>query len=209
MYKDTFQVFSQKEGSQHIAQEFALQKIEKLGKKKNVKAVFEFGIGIGTVPFLLSHLDKEIIYYGTEDNDFCIKAFRENLQSMGKDFKFNHINNFEDYSGIIKFDFIIIDGSFNNVDFLKKIIKSDTIILVEGDRKKQREFLNNLFPKALVSQSISLKKNSKFSPFYSEINNTYVGGYTVYRLNPTFANKIVWFIEKVITFLKFRVRKIR
>jgi 16S rRNA G1207 methylase RsmC len=208
MFKKTFLLFSVKEGNQHIAKEFALKGIEKIAKNKNVKYVFEFGIGIGTIPYLLSNLNKEIIYYGTEANEFCIKQFKKNLEFISAKFKFNPIKFISDYSENFDFDFIIIDGSFNDVDFLKRIVNPNTIILVEGDREPQRKFIKEIFPKALESRVISLKRNEKHSPFYSSSKSNFEGGYSLFRLNSSFGSKYNWFFEKVSTFLKYKIRKI-
>jgi len=206
MYKKVFLLFSKKEGCQHIAQEYALNGIEIIAKKKAVNSIFEFGIGIGTIPYLLNSLNKKLDYFGTEDNKFCINAFQENLNIINQKFNFNHIKSYLDYNDNFKFDFIIIDGLFDDEIFLKKIVKLNTIILVEGDRKLQREFLIKTFPQALVSHNISINKNSKDSPFYDEKNNSFIGGYTLFRLNPSIVNKIDWFGEKVLTFFKYKIR---
>jgi hypothetical protein len=206
MFKETFLFFCNKPGNKHIAQEFALQKIEKIASRNNVSSVFEFGIGIGTIPYLLSQLNKKIVYFGTENNDFCINEFSKNVPNGNSLFDFSHLKNFIDYFGDTKFDFIIIDGEFNDDAFLKKIVHSNSIILVEGDRKKQRDFLQELFPKSLINHHISLNKNPKHSPFYNEKNNNFMGGYTIFRLNNSTKNKVVWFIEKAESFLKYRIR---
>ena len=206
-YKKVFLLFSKKEGCQHIAQEFALKGIEKIVNNKCVNSIFEFGIGIGTIPYLLNSLNKKLDYFGTEENEFCINAFQENLKDIDSKFNFNHIKSFSNYNEDFKFDFIIIDGSFDNEIFLRKIVKLNTIILVEGDRKLQREFLTRIFPNALVSHNISICKNEKDSPFYSEKNNSFIGGYTLFRLYPSIMNKMEWFSEKVFTFFKYKIRK--
>ncbi|PSL03951.1 hypothetical protein [Cecembia rubra] len=202
VYNKIFKKFSFLEGSQHIASENALKGIEKLIKKNKIKSVFEFGIGIGTIPYLVKTIDRNISYVGTEDNDFCIKAFNENLGLL-KDENFHHLLNFKDIGQ--KFDLVIVDGTFKDERFLKSIVHSNSIIFIEGDRKDQRTLLNKIFPEALVSHVISLKRNYTWSPF----KEGYQGGYTIYRLNNKKSSNIIYYFrEKVSTSLKYRLRRL-
>jgi spore coat polysaccharide biosynthesis predicted glycosyltransferase SpsG len=208
MHKEVFQLFSKKEGAQHIASEYALMAIEKIVKQNNIHSVFEFGIGIGTIPYLLSTLNKRITYYGTEENEFCNSVLPENLGQSIESINYNAISSYLNFNDENKFDFIIIDGLFDDANFLKKIAHDNTLIFVEGDRENQREFLRKTFPKCLINRSISLNKNSKHSPYYDVSSNHFVGGYTLFRLNPNFRNKTSWFLEKIATSLKYKLRMI-
>ena len=203
MYKSVFKKFSYLEGSQHIASENALREIEKLANKKHIKTVFEFGIGIGTIPYLLFNLDQEINYIGTESNDFCIKALNKNLKNIKTNKSFLHLNNHSMYDGE-EVDLIIIDGNFNDESFLKKICHKNTIILIEGKRSKQVEFILKIFPKALASHKISNKKNMIYSPFYKKYQNPYIGGFSLIRINNSPKNIVKTYIEKIVTSIKYK-----
>lgn len=205
LYYDVFKKFSALEGSQHIASLNALKGIEKLVKNNNIKSVFEFGIGIGTIPYLIKSIDPNILYVGTENNDFCIDSFNKNLGEL-KNTKFYHLKTETDLNFNKKFDLIIVDGSFSDDGFLKRVTHKNSVIFVEGDRKKQREIIKMHFPHALVSQVISNSKNPEWSPFDK---NTYIGGYTVYRLNNKSLKNIISFLkEKFATAFRYRIRKL-
>ena len=115
-----YKFFSQKDGSQHIASTYALKGLEKIVKKNNVNFVFEFGIGIGTIPYLLGSIKNELIYFGTENNGYCIEQLKLNLKDLETTFSYNHLHSFEEYTGNRKFDLIIFDGAFNDSAFLRK-----------------------------------------------------------------------------------------
>jgi hypothetical protein len=201
-YKNVFRHFARLEGSQHIASEYALRGIEKIIRDNQVKSVFEFGIGIGTIPFLVKKINKDILYVGTETNEFCINAFQNNLNAL-IDNKFIHLLSEQDTPDI-KFDLIIVDGKFSNVSFINKIAHKDSVFFIEGDREEQRKLLLEIFPDALVSRCISIKKNQSWSPFIGH----YQGGYTIYRLNSSSFKNIISFIrEKLVSAVKYRIRR--
>lgn len=207
-YFDTvFKIFCQKEGCQHIATRFALKGIEEIIISKNVKSVFEFGIGIGTIPFLIGKLNRDILYFGTENNEFCLNAIKENLPLNELSIDFNLINSYDEFNKEFKFDLIIIDGKFDDVDFIKRIVHSNTIIFIEGDRVDQQNFIQSVFPYSLKNRIISIEKNKEGSPFYEENKNSYEGGYTIFRLNSNIFNKIAWFRDKLKTFLNYKLRR--
>ena len=206
-YLEVFKIFSRKNGSQHIATEYALRGIEELIQKNKIKVVFEFGIGIGTIPYLCAVLDKNINYYGTESNDFCINELNKNLENVKNNLKFTHLNNFEDFDENIKFDLIIIDGEVNNSEFIKSITHKDSIIFIEGDRKSQCDFIKNIFPDSLQVRKITSKRHKSYSPFGSE---NFGGGYTIFRLNNSLKNKILTLFDKIETSFKYKItRKLR
>src|SRR3989344_1382621 len=81
----TFDLFSKKEGSKHIIQYYALNRVIKYINYKKPKRVLEIGIGIGTIPFALQEarargeIKHDFEYYGTEAYPFCVDAFRANV----------------------------------------------------------------------------------------------------------------------------------
>ena len=207
-YNIVFEKFGQKEGSQHIAARFALKGLEEIIKKKNIKTVFEFGIGIGTIPYLIGSLDNKIRYYGTEDNEFCLNALKENLPLSELNIEFNLLKKYDDFNENITFDLIIIDGKFDDIEFIQKIVHKKTIIFVEGDRASQQEFIQRVFPFALKNRIVCMTKNQKDSPFYKEVNNSFEGGYTIFSLSTDFISKMSWFKTKLETAIKYRLREI-
>lgn len=205
MYQEVFKKFSQLEGSQHIASEFALRGIENLIRNKNIKTIFEFGVGIGTIPYLLYKINPDLYYTGTENNNFCVSALNKNLKGIIENERFNQIKDYTEFEGE-KVDLVIIDGKFNDVLFLKKICHDKTLIFIEGHRLDQQKFVLTVFPNALLCTKISNKKNKPYSPFYNEIKNPYNGGYSFIRLENNFKNKLKHFINKLKTSLKYKLR---
>lgn len=205
-YDIVFKIFGKKEGCQHIATRFALKGIEEIIKNKNIKTVFEFGIGIGTIPYLIGSLNNKITYYGTEDNEFCLNAIKENLPLKELNIEFNLLNKYDEFKENFQFDLIIIDGKFEDIEFLKRIAHKNTIIFIEGDRAEQQELVKKAFPFSLKNRIVCITKNQKNSPFYNEENNNFEGGYTVFRLNTNFINKMSWYKTKLVTSIKYRFR---
>lgn len=74
-----YQYFCSAEGSQNIASEYAIQKLQDLVTKLEVKNVLEVGLGIGSIAGTLLKLNKKLSYSGTETNDLCLKALPKNL----------------------------------------------------------------------------------------------------------------------------------
>lgn len=205
IHKSVFKYFSLLEGSQHIASENALKGIESLIRKNNIKSVFEFGIGIGTIPFLIKKINSEIEYTGIENNDFCISAFNTNLENWVHKPLFKHLRSTEELVSTQNFDLIIIDSQFEDSAFLQKIVHSNSILFIEGHRELQGEMIARTFHKPLISRIISTRKNYTWSPFDSK---SYMGGYSLYRLNnSSLANQYHWMIEKIETAFKYRIRK--
>jgi hypothetical protein len=202
-YKNIYKKFASLEGSDHIASEFALKGIEKLILKNNVKTVFELGIGIGTIPYLIKKIDRNIFYVGTEGNPYCIEQLNKNLSEV-MDNQLLHFSSTSEIDKNLKFDLIIIDGKFDNTDFIKSITHTNSIILIEGDRKEQRDVIQDIFPNYLVSRCITNKRNYTWGPFVSG----YMGGYTLYRLNyKSFKNRVAHLRERISTSLLYRLRK--
>jgi hypothetical protein len=200
-------MFSQLEGSKHISSEFALYGIEKLIKNKQINTIFEFGSGIGTIPYLIASLNKNCFYTGTETNEFCIKSLNKNLGEMFDSHFIKLIHNCSEYDGG-KVDMLIIDGHIGNKSFIKEICHENTIIFIEGDRKEQREFIAKIYPKALINFKLSIKKNKVYSPFYKDKENPFKSGFILIRLNNNFSNKIQFFSDKVESFIKYKLRKL-
>ncbi|WP_163400276.1 hypothetical protein [Flavobacterium fluviatile] len=203
---DNYKLFCSLEGSDYIASEFALETLLKLITVFKIKKILEIGLGIGSVSDTILKLDKKkdlkIDYYGTEMNQFCLEALQKNV------FDFKKINLFSEIKDIPneKFNLIIIDGSDDNLNFIKEKSEKTTIFFVEGDRKSQTEKILEIFPNHLYVNVITLKKNPPYA-HEGRDSNTYIGGGQLIFINPTLKMRIYWLKEKVATFIKRKIRR--
>ena len=93
-YKKTAEItylkFSEIEGNQNIAGDYALEFILRLIKDFKIKNVLEIGLGIGSVSDAIMMYAKnnglQITYTGTEANQYCIEVLPKNVNY------FNEIN---------------------------------------------------------------------------------------------------------------------
>jgi hypothetical protein len=126
-----------------------------------------------------------------------------NLRNL-KDDRFQHILSSNDIDKSTTFDLIIIDGKFDDTDFIKAITHENSIIFVEGDRKEQREMLRTSFSKSLISRCTTNKKNYNWGPYQSG----FMGGYTLYRLNNrSMKNLFKNYTERIHSGILYRLRK--
>lgn len=211
--KEVFKLFAYKEGCEYIATEPALIGIGQLIIRGRYKNILEVGIGIGTIPYFISRLLQEhkqmdaITYYGTEDNQYCTEQFGANLQVLSPKFHFTHIVDLSGIPANIKFDFVIIDGGDLALQSIKEHVHSRTRIMVEGDRKNQRNVLMQMFGGHVgIYGVVSNKIARDYNPKGKGITE---GGYTVFLLNPTTTEKIFCFIQNKITAVKERFRFLR
>jgi hypothetical protein len=200
-----FHEFCQFEGCDYIAGEYALYSLLKLCKQYNVKSILEIGLGIGciadTLLFYYHENNKPIKYIGTEANEFCIKALKSNTTY------YNEIGIYTDLNAINDsqtFDLIIVDGGNTDLDKLKHLVSSNTILFVEGCRENQFVKIRQLFPKALAVDVISKIKNRDYSPF---IKSHWMGGGRIIFTNPSFGIYVHYLKEKISTKLKYRYRR--
>ena len=207
IYKSVFKKFSQLEGSKHIASEFALKGIENLIKSGQIKTIFEFGAGIGTIPYLIASLNTKCFYTGTESNEFCIKSLNTNLEGMFESHLFKLIHECSEYDGG-KVDLLIIDGKISNKSFIKEICHDNTLIFIEGDRKEQRELISKIFPNAFINFKLTIRKNKMYSPFYREKANPFESGFTIIRLKNNSLNMIKFYRDKIDSFITYKLRKL-
>ena len=75
---ENYKRFCNLDGSDFIASEFALKTLLRIVKFFKVKSILEVGLGIGSVSdTILKYVNSRklsIVYNGTENNDFCLKA---------------------------------------------------------------------------------------------------------------------------------------
>jgi hypothetical protein len=201
-----YKYFSELEGNDHISSIHALKCILKLINDFKVKSVLELGLGIGSISdTILTYSktnNKEIKYFGTEANEFCLNALKSNVKN------YSEINLFSSVSSIDssnKFDLIIVDGSDEGLKSIKNYCKESTLIFIEGLRDSQIKIIKDLFPNSIHVELISKQKNPKYGPFSSE---KWSGGGQLIFINPDLKQKIYWFKEKVKTYIKRRIRKL-
>ncbi len=209
--KEVFKTFAHKEGNEYIATAPALIGVGNLIKKNASKSVLEVGIGIGTIPYFVSKLLKQdtisadaITYYGTEDHAYCIEQFQKNMVDLSPKLHFTHIVNLSEIPAGITFDFVVIDGGDLALQSIKEHVHSRTVIMVEGDRKNQRNVLMQMFGDNVSAYGVV---SNKTAPSYNpKGKGKKEGGYTVFLLNATTSEKIFCYCQNKITALKERFR---
>lgn len=204
---DNYKRFSTIDGNQYIATENALKIILRLAADFNVQSVLEVGLGIGSISdTLFKYAETRNIamqYVGTEANGFCLNALPKNVQ------RYEKIALYEDLGKIPhgqKFDLIIVDGGDDSLRSIAAFTKPDTVIFVEGWRGSQVKLIKEVFPSSLHVEIISSEKNPDYGPFPA---NQWGGGGQLIFANPTFGRRWYWFVEKVKTFVKRRLRKFK
>ncbi|MCP9198307.1 class I SAM-dependent methyltransferase [Gramella sp. GC03-9] len=192
--------FTQAEGSQYIASEYAVLQIIKLIKKFQPKHILEVGVGIGTISdsIIKAGFGFQPIVYGIENNRFCLDQIPGNLGDSYGELRLFHGIHYLPRD--IKFDLIVIDGKEEYLENLKDSISPRCILIIEGDRKDQVESLRFMFPKHKFAPMVSIKRNSKFS---KKDPNEFQGGIKLIFINPNLEQLAFWFKTKVIMKLKY------
>ena len=207
--RNTFLEFAEKEGNGHICTENALVGILDVINQKRPKSIIEYGIGIGCMTLgifkgyeALGKLN-DLLYFGTEDNDFCKEHFALNLGEYAKLPNFNHKENL-DFKVETLFDLVIVDGPANAANAMKMLAERG-VIFIEGYRENQIAQLSNSSEKRefIFYRQYTTKKHRPYGPFEDGIQK----GYTVIQFEPTLGEKIDFFIKKVQNHLIFRYLK--
>jgi hypothetical protein len=202
---ENYKYFCSLEGSDYIASEFALEKLLKIISFFKIKNILEIGMGIGSVSDTIlkfKHYNNlNILYDGTENNDFCLSVLPQNVAY------FNEVQLYSNLEAITekKYDLIIIDGSDDHLFALDKLCNKHAILFVEGGRYEQTLKILNMFSKHLYVNVISLNKNPVYAHEGRSIES-YIGGGQLIFINPTFQMRLYWFKEKLATFLKRKIR---
>ena len=189
------------EGSQHIASEYAIIKIQELIENFQVKRIMEIGLGIGSIAGSLLNVNPNLKYLGTEANNFCLMALTRNLKDV-----YPRLNIFSALKEVPKsdiFDIIVIDGKDPMLELISGFIAQNGIIVIEGDRLPQQKEILKFFPRHLFVHSISDRKNKKISPFSP---NHWQGGLKIIFVNPDLKQKVWWLKEKLKTRIKYFYR---
>lgn len=193
------------EGSDYIASEFALETILKLIKKFNIHSVLELGLGIGAIADTVFNYSKKenlnVSYTGTEKNEFCLDVLKKNVENYKQIELYSELNQIENK----KFDLIIIDGYDDTLHQIVSFCKTNTIVFIEGDRRGQTELILSVFPECRYVNVITFNKNKPYA--HGGGNPThYVGGGQLIFCNPTFKMELFWFLQKIDTFIKNKIR---
>jgi len=193
--------FGRMEGSEYIASFFAIEIILKIIKKYKVTSILELGLGIGSISdTVLKYASQKkipITYVGTEKNEFCLNALKQNVEQYEKLQVYPEL---KDVKGQ-QFDFVIIDGYDDSMHQIVANCKKHAIIFVEGDRKVQTQKVLEVFPNAKHVNIITLKKFKTPSGA-----SKYAGGGQLIFTNPTIGMKMYWFKEKALTYIKRKFR---
>lgn len=200
----TYKKFSKLEGNQHIASDYALEFILKLIKDFKVKSVLEVGLGIGAICDAIlnysKHNNLSINYSGTEANAFCLNALSKNVDSFGDIDLFSSVKELPETN---TYDLIIVDGADEATKEIKKHVKQNTIVFIEGCRTEQVEAIKKVFPPAIYAEIISCKHPPVYGPF----DQKWSGGGGLIFVNPNFKQKRYALVQKANTFFKRRMRK--
>jgi hypothetical protein len=196
-----YQSFCKADGNQHIASEYAIEKINGLVEKFRLQRILEVGLGIGSISGIVLAVNRNINldYSGTEANAFCLNVLPENLKE-----DYNRLQIYSDLTeipGNKKFNLIIIDGKDHNLQAVKDLISENGILAIEGDRIPQQDSLQELFPQHKYVHCISLKRNKEYSPFPTE---NWQGGIKVIFVYPTLKQNLWWLKEKYFTKIKYQ-----
>ena len=201
----TYKYFSELEGNQYIASEFALKSILKIFEKYKIKNVLELGVGIGCISFCLLKSSSEnnvnLNYIGTESNEFCLNVLPKYLKEY-----YNNIQIFAELKNVkssAKFEMIIIDGKDENIKEVESLIAINGIIIIEGDRIPQLDIIRSIFPNSVYTRVISKNKNPNYGPIPS---THYSGGVQLIFINPTFRQKLEYWFYKARTSLYYKIR---
>ena len=202
--KKTYFKFSNKDGTDHIAGDYALEEILRIINRFRIADILEIGLGIGSISDAVFNFAEEnrlaISYSGTEANEHCLLQLPLNVQ------KFDQINL---YKGIIDipqdvlFDLVIIDGSDTMLSEIKKHCSQNALLFIEGGRAVQIDILKELFPKMLMVEIISISKPPNYLPFHQK----WTEGGSLIAVNPTLDQRIFVLAEKVKTYSKRRIGK--
>lgn len=197
--------FSEAQGSQYIASEFALFQILDIIRKYNLKTILEIGVGIGTISgSILKYADlksSNIKCTGTENNEFCLRELSVNLDQL-----FTGIFIYPELSALPKnqkFDLIIVDGKETFLKDISGRSSENAIIIIEGDRIDQVEIIKSTFPNSRFAPMVSILKNGKYS---KKDSSEFRGGIKLVFTNPTNFQYLDWMLIKVKMKVKYLKR---
>lgn len=203
---DCYKYFSEQEGCQHIAGLFALEKILDIIDVNKPKTILEVGLGIGSISYTIlkqaDNSDTQVTYHGTEANEFCLNALKQNL---GKYYQsVNIYKDIETLNSKEKYDFVIIDGSDDSIEYIKDLINPNGVIFIEGGRANQTNKMKSVFPKHRFTTCISDFKNPNYGPFSEDV---WCGGGQLIYINPTVNQLTHFYKERIKTSFRYRIKR--
>lgn len=201
-----FKYFSEKKGNQHIAGQYAIEKILDLIDLNRPTRILEVGLGIGSISYAVLNYYKQknliISYDGTEENEFCLSQLEPNLGELYT--QLNIYKNIQSIHTNKKYDLIIIDGSDESIGLIKGLISIRGVLFIEGHRAVQTNKMKEIFPNHKYSECVSDFKNPVYSPF--PLENWSGGGQLIYT-NPT-AKQLLYLIkERLKTSFKYKIKR--
>jgi hypothetical protein len=203
--EDKYKYFSDCDGNDHISSIYALKTILKLIDDFKVKSVLELGLGIGSISdTILTYSEsnqKNIKYVGTETNEFCLQELKKNLKYYSQLELFSSLSVMNSNN---TFDFIIVDGSDEDLNSIANYSNKRALIFIEGFRITQVNTIKNIFPNYIHVEIISKEKNPNYGPFSSE---SWSGGGQLIFINPNLYQRYYWLKEKLNSYLKRRLRR--
>lgn len=136
-----FSEFKSKPGSEYIATEFALAHLSAILTTRRPQTVLEFGAGIGTITKLLvTHPHRPRVIVTTENNEYCISAFNENIDES----ILTSVTLVRSLDELLAqdqtYDLVIGDGGFYNKAAFKGV-SEDTTFFFDGSRAAHRKLL--------------------------------------------------------------------
>lgn len=202
---DAYKYFSNLEGNQHIASEFALKSILDIISVHKPIRTMELGLGIGSIAYSVlkfaTDAKQGIIYFGTESNEFCLNVLPKHLKDY---FSIVQIfNSLQDISITEKFDVVIIDGTDENLVMVRNMIAKNGIIIIEGERLSQLKSIRTIFPNSVYTKVISNYRNPKYGPFSAK---NFSSGIQLLFINPGWKQKLNFWKYKFRTALNYRLR---
>ena len=133
--------FKTKPGSECISTEFSLAYLSAVMTRYLPRTILELGAGIGTVTkLLLTHPHRPDCIVVTEDNEYCISAFKNNLTNYESEGVLLVTDLAELIAQDLQYDLIICDGGFEDKNQFKGL-SEHTIFFFEGSRGPHRRLL--------------------------------------------------------------------
>ena len=133
---EVFRRFHPLPGSQHIASRYALAHLATVLRQNEIKSVVEFGVGIGTITYLLLTYPKPTrTVVSTERDAFCLEQLERNLPTDLRA-RLTVISDGSLPRG--DFDLAVIDGKVTSAEYAT-LLRPGLICFVEGGRLPQRK----------------------------------------------------------------------
>ena len=133
--------FASRPGAEHIATRRALACLSAVVRLHEPTTVLEFGMGIGTITYLLLSTLPRLNLIGLEANPFCLAQLDRNIPDELKP----RLRIVTERNATLdgRFDLVVIDGRLPATDNWS-FLRQGTIVFVEGNRAGQCETLSQI-----------------------------------------------------------------